>query len=81
MSNNIDENIEQKIRDAACIVDVLTDGLGVELHRSGANYVGLCPFHEDKHVGSFVVSEAKNICTCFVRKVLRKDMLIMQNFT
>ena len=65
MSNNIDENIEQKIRYAACIVDVLTDGLGVELHRSGANYVGLCPFHEDKHVGSFVVSEAKNICTCF----------------
>ena len=34
----IKEDIEQKIKDAANIVDVLTDDLGVELHRSGAEY-------------------------------------------
>lgn len=61
----INEITEQKIKDAANIVDVLTDDLGVELHRSGASYEGLCPFHSDRHLGSFKVSESKNICTCF----------------
>lgn len=61
----IKEDIEQKIKDAANIVDVLTDDLGVELHRSGAEYTALCPFHNDRHLGSFKVSERKNIATCF----------------
>ena len=61
----IDPIIEQKIKDAASIMDVLTYDLGVELHRRGAEYEGLCPFHADKHLGSFKVSERKNICTCF----------------
>ena len=46
-------------------MDVVTEDLGVELHRSGAEYTGLCPFHNDRHLGSFKVSERKNIATCF----------------
>lgn len=37
----------------------------VELKKTGANYKGLCPFHQDNNP-SFVVSPTKNICKCFV---------------
>lgn len=61
----INEITEQKIKDAARIEDILEDGLGVELRRNGAELEGLCPFHADKHLGSFKVSQRRNICTCF----------------
>lgn len=56
--------IEAKIRDAANIVDVLRD-LGAELHRCGADYECLSPFRDDRHIGSFKVSERRNIATDF----------------
>lgn len=37
----------------------------VSLKKSGANYKGLCPFHQDSNP-SFMVSPSKNICKCFV---------------
>ena len=61
----IDDITERRIKDAANIMDVITEDLGVKLHRCGSEYSGLCPFHADKHEGSFKVSEAKNIATCF----------------
>ncbi len=45
------------------IVDVI--GEYVDLKKAGANYKGLCPFHEDKNP-SFMVSPLKNIYKCFV---------------
>lgn len=45
------------------IVNVVSDY--VTLKKSGVNYKGVCPFHNDKNP-SFVVSPAKNICHCFV---------------
>ena len=60
----ISETTVERIKAAANIIDVMED-LGVELHRSGATYEGLCPFHNDRHLGSFKVSESKNIATCF----------------
>ena len=60
----IKEQIEQRIKAAANIMDVMED-LGVTLHRCGSGYEGLCPFHDDRHLGSFKVSESKNIATCF----------------
>lgn len=36
----------------------------VELKKAGANYKGLCPFHQDT-TPSFSVSPSKNICKCF----------------
>ena len=44
------------------IVDVI--GSVVTLKKRGANYTGLCPFHNEK-TPSFVVSETKQIFTCF----------------
>lgn len=51
-----------RIQDAAQIVEVVSDF--VTLRRRGVNYVGLCPFHDDR-TPSFYVSPSKNICKCF----------------
>ncbi len=58
----IDQATEQKIKDAADIVDVVSDY--VHLVRRGANYMGLCPFHNER-TPSFSVNKAKNFCYCF----------------
>ena len=58
----IDEATKQKIFDAANIVEVVSDY--VTLRKRGVNYVGLCPFHNDRRP-SFYVSPSKNICKCF----------------
>lgn len=58
----IDNITKDKILDAANIVDVVSDF--VTLKRAGANYKGLCPFHDDR-TPSFMVSPAKNYCKCF----------------
>lgn len=58
----IDRATIDKITAAADIVDVVSEF--VNLRRAGANYKGLCPFHDDK-TPSFMVSPAKNICHCF----------------
>ena len=59
----IDRATVDKILDAARIVDVVSEF--VTLRKSGVNYKGLCPFHDDRNP-SFMVSPAKNICHCFV---------------
>ncbi len=59
----IDRATVDRILDAARIVDVVGDF--VTLRKSGVNYKGLCPFHDDRNP-SFMVSPSKNICHCFV---------------
>jgi DNA primase len=58
----IDYSTIERIQSAAQIYDVVSDF--ITLRKSGANYKGLCPFHEDR-TPSFMVSPAKNICKCF----------------
>lgn len=58
----IDNATVQRILDAADIVEVVSDF--VTLKKRGANYVGLCPFHNDRSP-SFYVSKAKGMCKCF----------------
>ena len=58
----IDRATIDKIMDATNIVDVV--GEFVTLRKSGVNYKGLCPFHDDK-TPSFMVSPSKQICKCF----------------
>ena len=58
----IDPATKERILQAAHIVDVVSDF--VTLRKRGVNFVGLCPFHADKHP-SFYVSPAKNLCKCF----------------
>ena len=58
----IDQATIDRIMDAAQIYDVVSDF--VTLRKRGVNYVGLCPFHDDK-TPSFYVSPAKGLCKCF----------------
>ncbi|MDR3220123.1 MAG: DNA primase [Dysgonamonadaceae bacterium] len=58
----IDYATIERIQSAAQITDVVSDF--ITLRKKGVNYVGLCPFHDDKSP-SFTVSPAKNICKCF----------------
>jgi DNA primase len=58
----IDQVTISRIQDAAQIVDVVSDF--VTLRKRGVNFVGLCPFHDDR-TPSFYVSPSKNICKCF----------------
>lgn len=58
----IDRLTVEKIKEAANIVDVVSEF--VTLRKSGANYKGLCPFHNEK-TPSFFVSPARGTCHCF----------------
>ena len=58
----IDRQTVERIKDAANIVEVVSEF--VTLKKSGANYKGLCPFHNEK-TPSFMVSPARNTCHCF----------------
>lgn len=67
----INEDIIRAVNDAAKIEDVVSDF--VKLRKSGVNYTGICPFHDDKHDGNFIVrpssvSEKRggNTYRCFV---------------
>ena len=56
------EEILNEIRQSNDIVDVISQY--VHLKRSGRNYFGLCPFHNEKSP-SFSVSPDKQIFHCF----------------
>jgi DNA primase len=56
-----EETVEQ-IRSSVNIVEIVSQY--VQLHKSGKNYFGLCPFHEEK-TPSFSVTEEKQIFHCF----------------
>ena len=58
----IDQATIDRIMDAAQIVDVVSEF--VTLRRRGVNYIGLCPFHNEK-TPSFSVSPSKGLCKCF----------------
>lgn len=58
----IDQPTIQRIIETAQILDVVQDFM--TLKRRGANYIGCCPFHNEK-TPSFSVSPAKNIFKCF----------------
>src|SRR5512143_1576098 len=58
----IDRQTIDRILDTAQIVDVIQEF--VPLKRRGVNYLGLCPFHNEK-TPSFTVSPSKNIYKCF----------------
>ncbi|EOB9481990.1 DNA primase [Staphylococcus aureus] len=58
----IDQSIINEIKDKTDILDLVSEY--VKLEKRGRNYIGLCPFHDEK-TPSFTVSENKQICHCF----------------
>lgn len=58
----IREEVIERIRQDNDIVDIISEN--VRLKKSGRNYVGLCPFHNDKSP-SLSVSQDKQIYKCF----------------
>lgn len=58
----IDRQTIERIKDASNIVEVVSEF--VTLRKSGANYKGLCPFHDEK-TPSFMVSPSRGTCHCF----------------
>ena len=68
----IPDEIIRRIQDIAKIEDVVGD-CGVTLRKAGVNLTGLCPFHEDRHDGNFIVRPSSvpekrggNTYRCFV---------------
>ena len=59
----IDKITIERILNAAKIEDVVGDF--VDLKKKGVRYLGLCPFHDDRHLGSFVVYPKGNCYKCF----------------
>ena len=59
---SISDNAVSEIKSRANIIDVI--GRVVPIKKAGSNYKGVCPFHNEK-TPSFVVSEQKQIFTCF----------------
>lgn len=58
----IDRLTIERIKESADIVDVVSEF--VSLKKSGSNYKGLCPFHNDR-TPSFYVSPSRGTCKCF----------------
>ena len=58
----IAEDVILKIKEQNDIVDVISER--VKLKKTGKNYTGLCPFHNEKSP-SFTVSTEKQIYKCF----------------
>ena len=72
MPKKIDKFTIEKIMDAARIEEVIQDCLGTYSHdnpsglkKSGVRYKALCPFHDDKSMGSFIVYPKGNCYKCF----------------
>ena len=62
MTTYIKDEIIEKVKDNIDIVNIISNY--IQLKRSGSNYLGLCPFHNEK-TPSFTVSETKQIFHCF----------------
>ncbi|WP_049390585.1 DNA primase [Staphylococcus capitis] len=58
----IDQSVINEIKGKTDILDLVSEY--VKLEKRGRNYIGLCPFHDEK-TPSFTVSEDKQICHCF----------------
>ncbi len=61
--HTINQKLIADIIEQTDIIEVI--GNDIELFKKGANFIGICPFHEDNNP-SFTVSPEKKIYKCFV---------------
>lgn len=59
----IQKDIIERVIESSDIVEVV--GAFVQLKKRGTRYLGLCPFHDDRHEGSFVVYPKGQCYKCF----------------
>ena len=59
----IPKEIIDKVLDTADIVEVVSEF--VDLRKKGVRYTGLCPFHNDKNDGNFIVHPEMQCYKCF----------------
>ena len=78
-NNNNDEfyKIVDEVKEKADIVAIIQER--IPLTKKGANYVGLCPFHDDKNP-SLTVSPTKHIYKCFSCNASGNAITFVQNF-
>lgn len=62
MSGYIPEEVIERVRESSDIIQIVSQF--VKLKRRGQNFIGLCPFHQEK-TPSFTVSPSKQIFHCF----------------
>ncbi|OPL16503.1 MAG: hypothetical protein AVO39_01120 [delta proteobacterium MLS_D] len=62
LKGHIPQDVIEEIRSRSNIVELVSEY--VTLKKAGKNYVGLCPFHQEK-TPSFTVNPDKQICYCF----------------
>ena len=62
MAGRIPEELIDDVRNSVNIVNVI--GQYVSLEKKGKDYIGLCPFHQEK-TPSFTVNEEKQFFKCF----------------
>ena len=61
--NNQNTDLFDSILRKVDIVDII--GHYLNLEKKGRNYAALCPFHDDKQLGNFFVSQEKQVFKCF----------------
>ena len=78
-NNNNDEfkKIVEEVKEKADIVSIIQER--IPLTKKGANYVGLCPFHDDKNP-SLTVSPTKHIYKCFSCNASGNAITFVQNY-
>ena len=59
----IPDEIIKLIEATAKIQEVVGDF--VQLRKTGVRYTGICPFHDDRHDGNFIVYPKDNCYRCF----------------
>ena len=59
----IPEDIIKQILGRAKITEVVSDF--IHLRKTGVRYTALCPFHDDRHDGNFIVYPKGNCYRCF----------------
>lgn len=62
MQNLID--FKDRIREATSLIELVQDITGTQLKKSGKEFKGLCPFHQEK-TPSFFVNEDEKVFHCF----------------
>ena len=78
-NNNNDEfyKVVEEVKEKADIVSIIQER--IPLTKKGSNYVGLCPFHDDKNP-SLSVSPSKHIYKCFSCNASGNVITFVQNY-